>query len=151
MDERAVTQHILENFAGVETTTAYGYTFFFYRQQRKLPFATLAPSDNEHDRVSNLDRPGVFRLNIGVRSETYRSLFGPPPKIGANGTVETGHDFTTLDRLMPHPHYAPQSWVCVLNPGDATLDTVKSLLAEAYELAAKRDKAHTESSAGNKP
>ena len=77
MDEDALTQHIIDSFAGVETATAYGYTFFFYGRERKLPFATIASGDNEHDRVSNLDRAGVFRLNIGVRSETYRALFGP--------------------------------------------------------------------------
>jgi hypothetical protein len=30
-------------------------------------FATLVSADNKYDRISNLDRPGVFRLNLGVR------------------------------------------------------------------------------------
>jgi hypothetical protein len=139
VDQVTVIQYITEAFEGVETTDAYGYTFFFYGPDRKLPFATFAAEDNEYDRVSNLNRPGAFRLNVGVSRDTYRSLFGPqPPPPGADGVVDTGHDFSTLDEIMPHPVYAPQSWVCVLSPSDAIFESVKPLLAEAYELAVKR-------------
>lgn len=133
MNETAVTHYITETFADVETSTAYDYTFFFYRSERKLPFATLATVDNEYDRVSNLDRPGVFRLNIGVGRPTFESLFGTAkPDLSS-------FDFTALDTVMPHPDYAPQSWVCVLSPSDATFQqTVQPLLTEAYDLAVKR-------------
>lgn len=43
-----------------------------------------------------------------------------------------------MDTLLPHPTYASQHWVCVLNPGEATLETVRALLAEAYEFAARK-------------
>ena len=133
MDEAVITQYITDTFAGVETTTAYDYTFFFYGTERKLPFATLAAADNEYDRVSNLDRPGVFRLNIGVSKQTFQALFG-------TGTLDVrAYDFTKLDTMLPHPEYAPQSWVCVLSPHDATFqETVQTLLAEAYDGAVKR-------------
>lgn len=135
MDEAAMIQYITETFAGVETTTAYGYTFLFYGSERKLPFATLAASDNEYDRVSKLDRPGVFRLNIGVRKPTFQSLFG-------TGNVDvSAYDFSTLDTIMPHPDYAAQSWICVLSPSDATFQqTVQPLLAEAYDVAVERQR-----------
>lgn len=140
MDETSVTRYIMDTFAGVETAEAYGYLFFFYGPDRMMPFATLGTRDNEGDRASNLDRPSIFRLNIGVNKATYRAWFGPPPpRAGADGVVVTGHDFTALDQLMPHPVYAPQSWVCILNPSAATFQqTVQPLLAEAYELAVKR-------------
>lgn len=133
MDEAALTRYITTTFAGVETTTAYSYTFFFYGPDRMLPFATLASGDNEYDRVSNLDRPGVFRLNIGVRKPTFQALFG-------TGKVDThAYDFTALDTIMPHPEYAAQSWICVLNPSEATLQhTVQPFLTEAYDLAVQR-------------
>jgi hypothetical protein len=133
MDEAAIAEYITDTFAGVETSTAYDYTFFFYSSERKLPFATLATVDNEYDRVSNLDRPGVFRLNIGVSKETFQTLFGP-------GKVDLStYDFTALDTVMPHPDYAPQSWICVLTPSDATFHhAVQPLLAEAYDIAVKR-------------
>jgi hypothetical protein len=132
MDERAAIEYITGAFPEVETTTAYGYTFFFYRSERMLPFATLIAADQEHDRYSNLDRPGVYRLNIGVSRETFQSLFGA-------AKVDPGrYDFSALDVLMPHPEYAAQHFVCVLSPGPATVERVQALLAEAYAIAVKR-------------
>jgi hypothetical protein len=139
VDEVAIARYIGITFPGVETTSAMGYTFFFHGPDRKLPFATLATADNEYDRASHLNRPSVYRLNIGVGRETYRSLFGPQPSPpGASGVVDTGHDFSALDRLMPHPVYAPQSWVCVLSPTEPTFERLKPLLAEAFERAVAR-------------
>ena len=132
MDEKGITDYIMNTFVGVETMTALGYTFFFYGPDRMLPFTTIATADNEGDRVSNLDRPGVFRLNIGVRKETFQALFG-------TGKVDvSAYDFTVLDTIMPHPDYAAQSWLCVLNPSDTTFQQLRPLLSEAYDLAVRR-------------
>jgi hypothetical protein len=93
---------------------------------------TLASSDNDYDRVSNLDRPGVFRLNIGVSKQTFQSLFG-------TATVDLSrYDFSVLDAIMPHPHYAQQHFICVLSPSEATFESVRPLLAEAYAIAVRR-------------
>jgi hypothetical protein len=132
MDETTLAQYISDTFAGVETTTAFGYTFFFYRSERRLPFATIASTDNEYERISNLDRPGVYRLNIGVSKQTFQSLFG------ADKVDVSAYDFTALDTLMPHPDYAAQSWLCVLSPSDPTLEKVRTMLAEAYDIAVRR-------------
>jgi Family of unknown function (DUF6194) len=40
---------------------------------------------------------------------------------------------------MPHPVYAGHYWVCVLNPGEATLRVVDELLADAYAFAVHKD------------
>lgn len=139
MDAAEVADYIREAFPGVETTEAYGYSFFFYGSERMLPFATLATADTEHDRVSDLDRDGAYRLNIGVSRETYRSLLGDDkPRLGPAGVIEGGHDFTMRDQILPHPHYAPQSWVCVVSPGSETFEAVRGLLREAYERAVLR-------------
>jgi hypothetical protein len=132
MDELDITHYITSTFANVETAINFGYTFFFYGSDHMLPFVTLAVEDNDYDRVSNLDRPGVFRLNIGVSKQTFQSLFGA-------GRVDiSGYDFTVLDTILPHPDYAPQSFICVLNPSDATFQKIQLYLAEAYEIARKR-------------
>jgi hypothetical protein len=156
MDEAAITRYVADTFAGVDVVVAvrgdgspelaWGDTFFMYDPEhrlpaaRRFPFATIVTKDyGEFDGASRLDRPGVFRLNVGVSKEMYRSLFGPqpaPPPMG--GVAETGHDFSALDRLMPHPVYAAMSWVCVLNPSAATFETVRPLLAEAYQLVVDR-------------
>ncbi len=155
MDEASIIQYITDTFAGVDVVKpevsggpeiAWGDTFFIYDPnrnldpQRRFPFATIVTKDyGDFDRASNLNRLGVFRLNIEVSKETYRSLFGrQPAPPGASGMVTTGHDFTVLDQLLPHPVYAPQSWVCVLNPSDATFQKIRPLLAEAYDLAVSR-------------
>ena len=122
MDETTIAKYIIDTFAGVETTDNFGYTFFFYGPDRMLPFATLATADYPYDRFSNLDRPGVFRLNVGVSRQTFQSLFG------ASKVDDSAYDFTALDKIMPHPEYAVQAWVCVLNPSETTLERVLSLI-----------------------
>src|SRR3954451_6490031 len=122
MNEAAITQFVTETFSNVETAENFGYMFFFYASERKLPFATIATSDNEYDRVSQLDRPGVFRLNIGITKPTFQSLFG------SGAPDVTNYDFTVVDTIMPHPDYASQNYVCVLNPSAPTFEKVKTLL-----------------------
>jgi len=48
------------------------------------------------------------------------------------------YDFTALDVIMPHPEYAQYHFVCVLSPGEQTFEKIRPLLAEAYEIAARR-------------
>jgi uncharacterized protein DUF6194 len=134
MDETLIAKYIIDTFPGVETIEDMGYVFFFYGAERYLPLATIATADNEGDRVSNLDRPGVFRLNIGISRPTFQSLFGVEK-------VDTGiYDYAALDKIMPHPDYARQYYVCVLNPSDSTFERVRALLAEAYDLAVQRER-----------
>ena len=148
MDQDAIIQYITDTFTGVDVLRptdgpGAGDTFFIYDPQRNLepkqqiPFATIVTKDyGDFDNASRLSRPNVFRLNVGVSRDTFRALFGPPP--GAEGDKSTNYDFAALDRLMPHPVYASQSWVCVLNPGPETFEAVKPLLAEAYSRVATR-------------
>lgn len=87
MNQAAITQHVTDTFDGVAVVVgsreagspklAWGDTFFIYDPDRQLPpagqfpFATIVTKDyGEFDRASNLDRAGVFRLNIGVSKET---------------------------------------------------------------------------------
>lgn len=138
MNEEAITGYIRDTFAGVEPVTVTGTTYYFYDPEQKFPFVTLV-TDNAHDSASNLDRPGVFRLNIGGSKETYRALFGSSPAPDAAGEGAGDHDFTALDRLLPHPVYGRMHWVCVLNPtADTFATTVQPLLAEAYAIHVRR-------------
>ena len=141
MDAAEIAYYISETFSGVDVVAANGDSFFFYdpgktlRPDRRMPFATLVVSD-AHDQVSDLNRDGVFRLNIGVARETYRALFGQPP---VAWTTVAGHDYAVLDQVLPHPVYGFMSWVCVLNPSPETFQqTVQGYLAEAHAQAAER-------------
>src|SRR5437763_8550620 len=148
MDQDAIIQYVTDTFMGVEVVRptdglGAGDTFFFYDPQRnldpkrRLPFATIVTKDyGDFDNTSQLNRPHVFRLNIGVSKDTFRALFDPATS--AENDNRTTYDFAALDRLMPHPVYAPQSWVCVLNPSPETFEAVKPLLADAYARVATR-------------
>jgi hypothetical protein len=138
MNEAAIIDHITKTFDDVTTTLHEENYFFFYDPEKKFTFATLMTND-VNDQASNLSRTGVFRLNIGVSRETYKSVFGAQPAWGKDGgVVDTGHNFTALNEFMPHPIYAPMSWICILNPTEANLELVKQYLAEAYELDVKK-------------
>jgi len=143
----AIVHYITRTFAGVAVTEDTVNRFFSYEPGANdlpargfLPFATLVMND-AYDQASQLERDGIFRLNVGLRAETYRAWFGPQPAAPGDAGVVSGHDFAALDQLMPHPVYASRSWVCVLSPSASTFEAVKPLLAEAYHLAARRHNA----------
>jgi hypothetical protein len=152
MDQDAIIHYITDTFTGLDILRptdgpGAGDTFIYYDPQRDrdpartLPFATIVTKDyGEFDNTSQLNRPDVFRLNVGVRRDTFRALFGYAP--GEDSTQSSDYDFAALDRLMPHPVYAPQSWVCVLNPSAETFEAVKPLLADAYTRAATQYASH---------
>jgi len=119
MDEAEITRYIANTFAGVDVVVAssengapeiaWGDSFFIYDPDRNLdetrrfPFATIVIQDyGDFDNASNLDRPGVFRLNIGVSKATYAKLF--PGDAG-------DYDFAALDQgfvdLGSVPQYLP--------------------------------------------
>jgi len=121
---------------------AWGDSFFFYDPDgdpadRRLPFATTVVKDYQgFDTASNLDRPGVFRLNIAVGRESFQELVGYGPAEHENHRAR--FDYTTPDQLLPHPVYAVQAWVSILNPAEATSDRARSLLMDAHARAAER-------------
>jgi hypothetical protein len=120
---------------------AWGDSFFFYepagKGSRRDPFATLVTKDYPgFDTASDLNRPGIFRVNVGVGREAFRELFGYLPEAHPEHHAE--FDYTALDQLLPHPVYAPQGWVSVLNPGPQTVGQLEVLLRQAHDRAAQR-------------
>ena len=69
--------------------------------------------------MSELGRPGVFRLSVGVGRERFEDLVGFAP--AAYAAHRGAFDHTASDVLTPHPVYAAQGWVAILDPGDRTL------------------------------
>ncbi len=132
MNETDITDHITNTFPDVEIVRDFGYTMFFYKSDRKLSFATFISADYEYDRYSDLNRPGVYRLNIGISKPTFQSLFGKD-EINVQE-----YDFTALDVIIPHPEYASYHFICVLSPSKATFERIRPLLAEAYDIAVRR-------------
>jgi hypothetical protein len=152
MNESETSQYITGTYEGVDVVVASGDSFFFYNPDRNIPpdhrfpFVTIVTSDI-NDQFSNLNRLSVFRLNIGISKQTFRSLFGEPSlpsgrdSAAISGENSSDYDFTALDQIMPHPVYGRMFWVCVLNPGEETFETkVRQLLAEAYDLTVSKHK-----------
>lgn len=139
-NEATIIQYIADTFDNVHVVEADGNSFFFYGQMgdsNKFPFATLVTKD-DYEKVSDLNRPGVFRLNVGISKESYLSLFGTPaPRPNADGIIASGYDYAALDQIMPHPVYGNMFWVGVLNPSPATFEKIQPLLAEAYDMAVR--------------
>ncbi|MEO3809548.1 DUF6194 family protein [Sphaerisporangium sp. B11E5] len=122
---------------------AWGDTFIYYEPDgrtatsRHMPFATIVTKDYPgFDTTSDLDRPGVFRVNVNAGRAAFEQLVGYPP--AAHADRHGDWDYTALDRLLPHPVYAPQSWVSVLNPGEATAEHLRSVLTAAHARAVRR-------------
>jgi hypothetical protein len=131
-DPEAISRTIRELYPETDVVEAMGATFFSLDPEKHWPnYATIVTTD-EHDEgaPSNLARPGVFRLNLGVGRATFERLVGSM----------ADPDYAVLERLVPHPVYAKQLWISILNPGDGTFrDVVLPLLAEAHDrLAAQR-------------
>ncbi|GAA4712091.1 DUF6194 family protein [Phytohabitans rumicis] len=144
MDATEMSHYVAASFDGVSAIEKDGDTYFLYDPdcdlppERQFPFVTIVTGDR-HDTVSHLDRPDTYRINIGLTKATYTARFGAAPtQRDADGVLETGYDYAAQDTLMPHPVYGSQHWVCVVNPGAATLNTVRTLIAEAYEFAARK-------------
>jgi Family of unknown function (DUF6194) len=130
-DPETISRYITTTFPDVDVVSIEGMRFFSLDHDKHWPnFATLVWSDDS-DAVSDLVRPGVFRLSLGLGRSSFERIAG---------AVEARPDYTVLDRVLPHPDYAKQRWVAILNPSESTFDAVViPLLTEAHDrLAAQR-------------
>lgn len=120
---------------------AWGDTFFHVRdssgEPRKMPFATIVTKDYAgFDSESDLNRGGLYRLNIETGREKFEALFGFKP--GEFENHRDRFDFTSLDRLFPHPLYGSSGWVSIINPDAGRTAEIGALLRFSLERALRR-------------
>lgn len=127
---QAEVEAFVAGLENVQRSENFGYSFFFAGDDHRLPFVTIANSDQEFDNVSNLARNGVFRINIGVGKDTFESLIAGPD----SGPV----DYSALNVFLPHPDYSRQHFVCILNPSGENAGKTKELIVEAHSIASAR-------------
>lgn len=142
-----VHNHILQ-LPDMVATSAWGEVSYFLNPDRRLRrgayVATIKDHDGENDRASTLDRPGVWRLNMGVSTSAYFERFGPPPpRPGKGGVIDGDWDFKALSRLTPHPVYGWMCWVAILTPTKSTwerecIPLLRDARARASERLARR-------------
>lgn len=140
MKPESIVDSIVSRFEGVVPKSSWGETSLFYNPGQRLPngvyFCTIKEKNGDNDTSSDLDRDLVFRLSIGIGKDSYEQRFGLKPKRPSKGgIVNTGHDFTQFDTLMPHPIYGWMSWVQVLSPSEQTFTSILPLIAEAHANA----------------
>lgn len=61
---QAEVEAFVAELENVQREENIGYSFFLVGDDHRLPFVTIANSDYDYDNVSNLNRDGVFRINI---------------------------------------------------------------------------------------
>jgi hypothetical protein len=128
-DPAEITRYVTATYPDTVAAEAMGGTFFSCNEDSWPNFATIATGD-DFDDASDLGREGVFRLNIGVTGRTFDRYVDP--------SVEPDH--AALDRILPHPLYAAQHWLSILNPSSASFETiVKPLLEEAHGIVSSRE------------
>jgi hypothetical protein len=137
-----VIAYSLEHFPGVIKDWNWGERSLFYNPEHQLPkgtyFLTFKQRDGANDSASRIG-PGDYRLNVGISKVAFTDRFGAvPARPAAGGVVQTGHDFSQPDRILPHPVYGWMSWIAMLNPTHETFEEVKPLLLGAYERAVER-------------
>lgn len=140
LDVQELNTWIMTNFEDVVPHYTWGEHSYFYNPSGLKPrgsyFLTIKQKDGANDTASNLDRPGVWRLNFGLPKATFIHCFGhPPSRPGKGMAVEGPWDFTALDQLMPHPVYGWMAWVSILNPSQKSFETLKPLIIQAYSKA----------------
>ena len=129
-DAEAIARYITDTFPGVDVVSIPGGTFFSLDPEKHFPnFATIVTND-DFDDASNLSRPGLFRVNMGVTRATFERY--------VDSSIEP--DYPAVDTVLPHPVYGRQLWLSIVSPSADTFETViRPLLAGAYErLAAQR-------------
>lgn len=143
MSPSTIIEYCLSNFSDIILTDSWGETGIFYNPNKILKRGvyvfTIKEKDGANDKSSLLNRDKVFCLNIGLRKETFRKIFGElPSRPSAGNIVEMDYDFTSLNKILPHPVYAWMGWIRILNPTLETYDEIKPFLQEAYEFSKEK-------------
>ncbi len=138
-----VLGYCLDTLEGTVLVNSWGERGIFYnpggRLKRGVYVLTVKEKDGENDKSSGLDREGIYRVNLGVRRESFCGMFGAlPPRPGKGGVVAMAYDFSAQNVLLPHPVYAWMGWICVLNPSRERFEELKPLIREAYGFAREK-------------
>ena len=138
-----ILSYCLSNLQDVVLVESWGERGIFYNPhnmlKRGIYVLTIKEKDGAHDKASMLDREHIYRINVGLRKETFIKLFGYLPKSPKAGeVVDMEFDFTTTNTIMPHPVYAWMGWICVLNPSNETFDDFKAMIQESYIFAKEK-------------
>ena len=143
MTPNDILTYCQSNLKDVVLIESWGERGIFYNPngvlKRGVYVLTVKEKDGDNDKGSMLNRNNVYRVNVGLRKQTFIKRFGYiPERPSAGNIVKMNYDFTVLDTIIPHPVYAWMGWVCVLNPSDETFEDFKEMIQESYEFAKEK-------------
>ncbi len=120
---------------------AWGDTFVYCRKEDgtipKMPFVTIVTKDYKgFDDESQLNRGGLFRLNIELGRERFEEAFGFSSAAWEENRAK--FDVAAIDRFFPHPVYGKSGWACIINPCEGSRNLVESHLSSAFRFAYNR-------------
>ena len=125
-DPDSIHRYILETYPDTIVAAIEGGTFYSCDPAN---FSELRHRGHQR-RLRRRLEPEPAR---GVQAEHRRQ----PRHVPAAGREQEAPDYTALNQLMPHPIYARQHYVSILNPSaDAFEDLIKPLLEEAHARTA---------------
>ena len=128
---QAIRDWITTTYPETVVAEAMGATFFSLDDKHWPNFATIV--DHGRARHGHAIGPGSGRR---VPAERRRW----EGDVRASGRPDAGRrvDYAALDRVIPHPVYAKQRWLAILNPSHETFEeVVQPLIAEAHERLAR--------------
>jgi hypothetical protein len=137
-----IETYLLETYQYLNPINSWGERSYFVNPKLKLKrgsyFATLKSKDGANDKASDLNRPEVFRLNIGLTPKKYEEIFGlRPSRPNKGGIIAGNYNFQALNTFMPHPVYGWMGWIAINNPDRDHFEICKEYLDIAYEKALK--------------
>lgn len=143
MSPDEILKYCLDNLEGTVLINSWGEKGIYYNPdnilKRGIYILTIKEKDGDNDKCSNLNRENIYRVNLGIRKNTFIEMFDLIPKRPAKGKiVEMNYDFSKINQIIPHPIYAWMGWVCTLNPSEKTFKLLKPLIQESYEYAKEK-------------
>ena len=116
---------------------AWGDVFFYYSPDGTIPttqpFATIVTKNYPGDELSQLHRPGAFRVNVVAAKQEFEKFLGVAPRDAAHAPQAD-----TDDVIAAHPQYGTAGWLSVVNPSSRTETQIRALLESAYDVAKSR-------------
>lgn len=105
MEAKQILDYCLSSLNGTVLVESWGEKGIFYNPglvlKRGVYVLTVKEKDGDNDKASNLDRTGIYRVNLGLRKSTFQKMYGKiPARPTAGGVVDMDCDFTALDTRM---------------------------------------------------
>lgn len=137
MQEKDLIKRITEQFNHLKLSKYGSETIISYNEGDFFPIGKMICSikaeDGKLDKHSQLDRMGVYRFSFAPSHDTYMRLFGDQPlKPQVGHPVELEYDYDKLDILTPHPLYAYNGWLQILNPSEKHFESIWGFIMESY-------------------